>query len=217
MTPFTTVTGIAAPLLRPNVDTDVIIPKPYLVTTARSGLGRGLFAEWRYDLDGTERSDFLLNREPFRRASILVAGANFGCGSSREHAVWALMDYGIRCVIAPSFASIFHENCFKNGVAPIVLPEPDVERLAALVEAAPEAPVTVDLPAKRIVTASGAVIAFDMEEGRRQALLQGLDDIGVTLTLADRIAAFQAGQKAARPWIHATLAERNETETLAHG
>lgn len=206
MTPFTTWTGIAAPLLRPNIDTDVIIPKPYLVTTSRSGLGRGLFAEWRYDLTGAERAEFVLNRQPFCRASILVAGANFGCGSSREHAVWALMDFGIRCVIAPSFASIFHENSFKNGLAPIVLPEADVERLAALVEAAPESPVAVDLVARRIAAAGGS-FSFEMDEGRRQALLQGLDDIGVTLTLADRIAAFQERQKVERPWIHAAIAE----------
>ncbi|HYH22385.1 MAG TPA: 3-isopropylmalate dehydratase small subunit [Azospirillum sp.] len=203
MEKFTVLTGIAAPLMRPNIDTDAIIPVAYLITTTRDGMGKGLFSGWRYDRDHRERPDFVLNRAPYRHAGILVAGENFGCGSSREHAVWALKDFGIRCVIAPSFASIFQENCIKNGVAPVVLREDEVRHVAARAEQAPDQPTTVDLADQTVVANDGREFRFTMAPSAREALLLGLDAVGLTLRHEADIAAFQAADRAQRPWVYA--------------
>lgn len=201
MQPFTTLTGIAAPLPMINVDTDMIIPKQFLKTIARSGLGKSLFFEMRYDDAGKEISSFVLNRPPFRGASILIAGENFGCGSSREHAPWALLDYGIRCIIAPSFADIFYNNCFKNGVLPITLPHQQVDTLMAIAERGGNARFTVDLPEQVIETPDGSRLGFEIDPFRKVCLLGGLDDIGLTLQKADRISSFEARHLAERPWL----------------
>ena len=195
MTPFTTLTGPAAPLLRANVDTDLIIPKQFLKTLVRTGLGRHLFAELRYDAEGQEALDFVLNQAPFRQATILLAGPNFGCGSSREHAPWALLDFGIRCVIAPSFADIFYNNCFANGILPIALPMATVEDLAAVA-----GPLTVDLPAQT-VTGGGRVHGFDLEPARKDSLVEGLDEIGRSLASLPAIEAFEAQRTRETPWL----------------
>jgi 3-isopropylmalate/(R)-2-methylmalate dehydratase small subunit len=200
---FTTLTGVAAPLPLINVDTDMIIPKQFLKTIARTGLGKNLFDEMRHAPDGTEIPDFVLNRPAYRNAKILVAGANFGCGSSREHAPWALLDFGIRCVIAPSFADIFYNNCFKNGILPIVLPQEDVDRLMDDAERGANATITVDLPSQTIRGPDGGEIGFEVDAHRKRCLIEGLDDIGLTLELAGRIDAFEAGHHAAQPWTHA--------------
>ncbi|WP_257304582.1 3-isopropylmalate dehydratase small subunit [Geothrix campi] len=195
MNPFTTLTGIAAPLLRANVDTDLIIPKQFLTTLVRSGLGRHLFDELRHDLEGREVPDFILNREPYRKAAILLSGPNFGCGSSREHAPWALLDFGIRCVVAPSFADIFFNNCFSNGVLPVVLPAESIARLAA--EAGP---LIVDLPTQ---TVSGAHCGFrfEIEAARKAALLEGMDEIKRSeANLAD-IEAYETRRRVEAPWL----------------
>lgn len=197
------IAGIAAPMPRANIDTDQIIPMGHLVRVTREGLGEGLFSEWRYDGEGGENADFVLNREPWRRAVILVAGRNFGCGSSREHAVWALDDFGLQAVIAPSFASIFYDNAFKNGFAPVIVAAADAERLALLVEEQPDAQVTVDLEAGRVRGPDGFDCPFEMEETRRRNLIEGLDEIGSTLTRAADIAAFQAADGERRPWVYA--------------
>ena len=194
MTPFTTLTGPAAPLLRANVDTDLIIPKQFLKTLVRTGLGRHLFFELRYDEAGTEVPDFVLNRAPFRQAVVLLAGPNFGCGSSREHAPWALLDFGIRCVIAPSFADIFYNNCFANGILPIALPMTVVEALAAA------GPLTVDLPAQTIA-GGGRVYPFDLDPARKASLIEGLDEIGRTLASLPAIEAFEARRAGEAPWL----------------
>lgn len=195
MEPFTTLTGIAAPLLRANIDTDLIIPKQFLKTLVRSGLGRNLFHEIRYDNAGAERPDFVLNQAPCRRASILLAGPNFGCGSSREHAPWALKDFGIRAILAPSFADIFFNNCFANGLLPVALPMETIEALARA-----EGPLTVDLPAQRVRRGSLA-FAFDIEPARKAVLLEGLDEIRRTeANLAD-IAAYEARRRQEAPWV----------------
>ncbi|CAO3438448.1 3-isopropylmalate dehydratase small subunit [Azospirillum argentinense] len=201
--PVNRITGIAAPLPRANVDTDAIIPKAHLLTIHRSGLGAGLFSEWRLDDDGRERPDFVLNQAPWREAKILLAGENFGCGSSREHAVWSLMDFGIRCVIAPSFASIFHENCQKNGLAAVTLDEAALAHLVACAQATPAATTTVDIEASRVTAPDGREFPFTMEAARRQALLEGLDEIGASLRHDAAMAAFEARDRAQRPWIHA--------------
>jgi 3-isopropylmalate/(R)-2-methylmalate dehydratase small subunit len=201
MQPFTTLTGIAAPLPMINVDTDMIIPKQFLKTIARSGLGKSLFFEMRYDDAGDEIASFVLNRPAFRGASILIAGENFGCGSSREHAPWALLDFGIRCVIAPSFADIFYNNCFKNGILPIVLPQPQVDALMAVAERGANARFGVDLQEQVIETPDGVRIGFEIDPFRKACLLGGLDDIGLTLQKADRIAAFEARHRVERPWL----------------
>ena len=195
MRPFTTLTGIAAPLLRAHVDTDLIIPKQFLTTLVRSGLGRHLFHELRYDPQGREIPDFVLNREPFRRAVILLSGPNFGCGSSREHAPWALLDFGIRCVIAPSFADIFFNNCFANGILPVTLPAEDVARLATI-----EGPLTVDLPAQT-VAAEGLLIPFAIEPARKSALLEGLDEIKRTEASLPDIEAYERRRLTEAPWL----------------
>jgi 3-isopropylmalate/(R)-2-methylmalate dehydratase small subunit len=201
MQPFTTLTGTAAPLPMMNVDTDMIIPKQFLKTIKRSGLGKSLFFEMRYDDAGNEIESFVLNRLAFRNAKILIAGENFGCGSSREHAPWALLDFGIRCIIAPSFADIFFNNCFKNGILPIVLPAKQIEVLMAMAERETNASFTVDLDRQEIRLPDGCIIPFEVDPFRKACLLGGLDDIGLTLRKADKIAAFEARQRSERPWV----------------
>ena len=201
MEKFSTLRGVAAPLPMINVDTDMVIPKQFLKTLARSGLGKHLFTEMRYEADGAEIPDFVLNREPYRKAAILVAGENFGCGSSREHAAWSLLDFGIRCVIAPSFADIFYNNCFKNGVLPIILPKEQVDALMADAEMGANAIVTVDLEKQEIIRPDGEAVAFEVDEFRRHCLFNGLDDISLTLAKDDLIAAFEARRKIERPWL----------------
>ncbi len=200
MDKFTTLTGVAAPMPLINVDTDMIIPKQYLKTIKRTGLGSALFSEMRYDDDGAEKPDFVLNRPAYRSAQILVAGENFGCGSSREHAPWALLDFGIRCVISTSFADIFHNNCFKNGILPIVLPQADVDKLMEDAERGANATVTIDLDAQEIKGPDGGTISFDVDPHRKHCLLNGLDDIGLTLEKAPSIDAYEAKSAEARPW-----------------
>ena len=201
MDKFTVLTGVAAPLRMINVDTDMIIPKQFLKTIKRTGLGRNLFDEMRFDEQGNERPEFVLNREPYRHAKILVAGDNFGCGSSREHAPWALLDFGIRCVIAPSFADIFFGNTFKNGILPIALPEQQVGRL--MDDAESDNPVlTVDLERQRIARPVGEEIPFEVDAFRRDCLLRGLDDIGLTLRNAPRIDSYETRQRASQPWLY---------------
>ena len=201
MDKFTTLTGVAAPLPLINIDTDMIIPKQYLKTIKRTGLGTALFAEMRYDQAGAELPDFVLNKPAWRNAQILVAGDNFGCGSSREHAPWALLDFGIRCVISTSFADIFFNNCFKNGVLPIVLPQEDVDKLMDDAERGANATVTIDLEAQEIRGPDGGVIAFDIDPFRKHCLLNGLDEIGLTMEKADEIGAFEQKAGAERPWL----------------
>ena len=203
MDKFTTLTGVAAPLPLINVDTDMIIPKQFLKTIQRSGLGKNLFDEMRYDADGNEVPDFVLNRPAYREAKILVAGDNFGCGSSREHAPWALLDFGIRCVIATSFADIFFNNCFKNGILPIVLPQEDVDKLMDDAGRGANAVLTVDLENQVITGPDGGSIPFQVDPFRRHCLLNGLDDIGLTLEKADAIDAFEARMEAETPWLRA--------------
>jgi 3-isopropylmalate/(R)-2-methylmalate dehydratase small subunit len=207
MHPFTEVTGIAAPLPMINVDTDMIIPAYHLKTIKRTGLGIALFESMRYQPDGSERPDFVLNREPYRQAKILIAGDNFGCGSSREHAPWALQDFGIRCVIAPSFADIFHNNCYKNGILPIVLPQEQVDLLMKEAENAPDPTFTVDLQAQEIRRPTGnEPIPFDVDPGSRDKLLQGLDEIGETMRKGDRIDGYEAGVRQQFPWLRGQAA-----------
>ena len=199
MQKFTTLSGVAAPLPMINVDTDMIIPKQFLKTIKRSGLGKALFFEKRYFDDGSERPDFVLNQPPYREAKILIAGENFGCGSSREHAPWALLDFGIRSVIAPSFADIFHNNCFKNGMLPIALPAAEVERLMA--DARAGASLAIDLAKQRIARPDGETIAFEIDPFVKACLLEGLDEIGLTLQKAPMISTFEAAQRATQPWL----------------
>ena len=201
MDPFKTLTGVAAPLPLINVDTDMIIPKQYLKTIRRTGLGRALFDEMRHAEDGSERPDFVLNQPAYRDAEILVAGENFGCGSSREHAPWALLDFGVRCVIAPSFADIFHGNCFKNGILPIALPQEEVDRIMADAERGSNARVTVDLEAQEVTLSDGTKIPFEVDPHRRRCLLEGLDDIALTLEQAPAIEAFETQAAQSRPWV----------------
>lgn len=201
MEKFTQITGVAAPLDMINVDTDAIIPKQYLKTIARSGLGKALFSELRYNEDGSEKENFILNKPAYRNAKILIAGENFGCGSSREHAPWALQDFGIQCVIAPSFADIFHNNCFKNGMLPIALPQEDIDKLMDDASRGANATITVDLEKQEITGPDGGVIKFRIDPFRRHCLLNGLDDIGLTLQKKDRIDAYEDKLAAERPWI----------------
>ena len=206
MEKFTVLSGVAAPMDMMNVDTDMIIPKLHLRTIKRTGLGKVVFDELRFNADGSEKPDFVLNREPYRRASILVAGDNFGCGSSREHAPWALLDFGIRCIISTSFADIFYNNCFKNGILPVAVGKDDW-RLLLNDTADPEnARLTVDLEARTITRPNGGRIAFEIDGFRRDCLLNGLDDIGLTLQKADKIDAFEAAQKEKQPWLYAAAA-----------
>ncbi|MFO7854622.1 MAG: 3-isopropylmalate dehydratase small subunit [Paracoccaceae bacterium] len=201
MEKFETLTGVAAPMPQINVDTDMIIPKQFLKTIKRTGLGKNLFDEMRYDETGDEKPDFVLNRPAYRDAKILVTGANFGCGSSREHAPWAIADFGIRCVIAPSFADIFFNNCFKNGILPIALPQEEVDKLMADAENGANATLTVDLEAQTITRPDGSTVAFDVDPFRKRCLLEGLDDVGLTLEKADAIAAYETRMAAERPWL----------------
>jgi 3-isopropylmalate/(R)-2-methylmalate dehydratase small subunit len=201
MEKFDVLTGVAAPLPMINIDTDKIIPKQYLTTVTRSGLGKGLFDELRYHKDGSEDPTFVLNREPYRRARILIADDNFGCGSSREHAPWALSDFGIRCVIAPTFADIFANNSAKNGILLVTLPRADVTLLLDEVAYAASAVLTVDLQAQTITRANGDSIAFGIEPGRKSQLLQGLDEISVTLQELDAIEAFERERSRLYPWL----------------
>ena len=194
MDPFTTLTGVVAPLDRVNVDTDQIIPAVFLKSIERSGFEDALFSPWRYHPDGTPQEDFVLNQPAYRNASVLVAGHNFGCGSSREHAPWALRDYGIRCVIAPSFADIFYNNCFKNGVLPLRLPEEEVRAIMEKAQSKPGVELTVDLVGQRLWDQDEEVsIDFQVDPARRHNLVNGLDDIGLTLQFEDRISAYEAG------------------------
>ncbi len=203
MKPFTTLTGIAAPMPEANVDTDKIIPARFLKTIERSGLGKSLFANRRYNEDGSENPDFVLNQEPYRHAEILIAYENFGCGSSREHAPWALLDFGIRCVIAPDFGDIFHNNSFKNGILPIRLPRAICETLIEDAKLGANARVTVDLERQVVVRPNGEEIPFEVDPFRKHLLLNGLDDIGQTLQHKPAIDSFEARQRAAQPWLYA--------------
>jgi 3-isopropylmalate/(R)-2-methylmalate dehydratase small subunit len=199
MEKFSKLDAVAAPLNMINVDTDMIIPKQFLKTIKRSGLGKNLFDEMRYGDDGSEIEDFVLNQPAYRNAQILVAGANFGCGSSREHAPWALLDFGIKCVIAPSFADIFYNNCFKNGILPIVLPQEDIDKLMDDAERGANAGLSIDLQAQEIRGPDGGVINFEVDAFRKTCLLEGLDDIALTLKQSDEIAAYEADLED-QPW-----------------
>lgn len=199
MQPFRTLSGIAAPLPLVNVDTDMIIPKQFLKTIQRTGLGKNLFDEMRHNADGSARDDFVLNRPPYDKAVILVAGANFGCGSSREHAPWALLDFGLRCIIAPSFADIFYNNCFKNGILPLILPQAQVDAL--MQDAETGLPITIDLPAQQVMRADGTSYGFEIDAFRKRCLVEGLDDIGLTLEHALSIDAYERRQRDERPWL----------------
>ena len=200
---FTTLTGVAAPLPLVNVDTDMIIPKQFLKTVQRTGLSKGLFYEMRFDEAGRPKEGFVLDQPAYKNASILVAGENFGCGSSREHAPWALLDAGIRCVIAPSFADIFYNNCFKNGILPIALPQAEVDLLMDDAERGANAILTVDLEKQEITGPDGGTIAFEIDAFRKHCLLNGLDDIGLTLQHAEAIDAYEARAGGERPWLFA--------------
>ena len=200
MTPFTTLTGIAAPMPLVNIDTDMIIPKQFLKTIARTGLGKNLFDEMRYTTDGTEIPGFVLNQPAYRHSAILVAGENFGCGSSREHAPWALLDFGIKCVISTSFADIFYNNCFKNGILPIVMPRASVDILMADARNGANARQTVDLESQTVTSSDGQVFAFDIDPHRKHCLINGLDDIGLTLEKAAAIDSFEKSAQFLRPW-----------------
>ena len=201
MQKFTKLSGIAAPMPLVNIDTDMIIPKQFLKTIKRSGLGVHLFDEMRYDQDGNEIPDFVLNQPQYRAAQILVAGENFGCGSSREHAPWAIADFGITCVIAPSYADIFYSNCFKNGILPITLPQEQVDVLMKDAENGANARIEVDLEAQTITSSDGETFHFEVDAFKKHCLMNGLDDIGLTLEKADAIAGFETRASAARPWV----------------
>ncbi|MBB5536827.1 3-isopropylmalate dehydratase small subunit [Rhizobium giardinii] len=200
MDKFVKLTGVAAPLPVVNIDTDMIIPKDYLKTIKRTGLGTGLFAEARYNEDGSVNPDFVLNKPAYQNAKILVAGDNFGCGSSREHAPWALLDFGIRCVISTSFADIFYNNCFKNGILPVVVSPEDLEKLMDDASRGSNAILTVDLEAQEITGPDGGKITFELDEFKRHCMLNGLDDIGLTLEKASAIDTFEKANAASHPW-----------------
>ena len=199
MEKFIITKGIAAPLKMINVDTDMIIPKQFLKTIKRSGLGKNLFHELRYDLSGNLKNDFVLNWDPYKEASILIAGDNFGCGSSREHAPWSLLDFGFKCIIASSFADIFYNNCFKNGILPIRLTQDKVDIL--MEEASNKKMLTVDLEKQKIISEDHSSIDFDIDEFRKKCLLEGLDDIGLTLQKKEKITQYEATLKSSHPWI----------------
>ena len=201
MDKFDKLTGIAAPMPLVNIDTDMIIPKQFLKTIKRSGLGVHLFDEMRFDRDGKENPDFVLNKPAYRAAQVIVAGDNFGCGSSREHAPWALADFGIKAVISTSFADIFFNNCFKNGILPIVLPRDAVDVLMKDAEKGANARMQVDLEAQTVTSSDGEIFAFEVDPHRKHCLLNGLDDIGLTLEKAGSIAAFEAKMATERPWV----------------
>jgi 3-isopropylmalate/(R)-2-methylmalate dehydratase small subunit len=201
MEKFTSLTGVAAPLPMINIDTDKIIPKQFLKTIERTGLGRGLFDEMRFNSDGTEKPEFVLNQPAYREAKILVAGENFGCGSSREHAPWALLDFGIRCIIASSFADIFYNNCFKNGVLPLIVPEEIVAQLMEDAGKGANAVLTVDLESQTISRPDGEKVPFQLDPFRKHCLINGLDDIGLTLQKGDAIDSYEDGLKLSQPWL----------------
>lgn len=201
MDKFTTLTGIAAPMPLVNIDTDMIIPKQFLKTIKRTGLGVNLFDEMRYDRDGNEMPDFVLNQPAYREAEILVAGDNFGCGSSREHAPWALLDFGIRCVISTSFADIFFNNCFKNGILPIALPQEAVDVLMDDARKGSNARMTVDLENQTVTTSDGQSFGFQVDPFRKHCLLNGLDDIGLTMEKSPSIDTYETQMAQARPWV----------------
>ncbi len=201
MDKFTKITGVAAPMPLVNIDTDMIIPKQFLKTIKRSGLGKNLFDEMRFNPDGSEIAGFVLNQPAYRKAQILVAGDNFGCGSSREHAPWALLDFGIRCVISTSFADIFFNNCFKNGILPIVLPKEQVDVLMDDARKGENARITVDLASQTVTAADGQEFHFEVDAFKKHCLLNGLDDIGLTLEKAPAIDRFEASAGQARPWV----------------
>ena len=201
MEKFTTLTGVAAPLKIINVDTDMIIPKQYLKTIKRTGLGKGLFSEQRYKDDGSENPDFVLNKPAYRQARILVAGDNFGCGSSREHAPWALADFGIRCVISTSFGDIFYNNCFKNGILPIRVSQEELDKLFDDADRGANATLTVDLDKQEIRGPDGGTIKFELDEFRKHCMLNGLDDIGLTMQKKPSIDTFEAKERVERPWL----------------
>ena len=201
MEKFTQLTGIAAPMPLVNVDTDMIIPKQFLKTIKRSGLGANLFDEMRFDRQGNEIKDFVLNQSQYRNAQILVAGENFGCGSSREHAPWALLDFGIRCVISTSFADIFYNNCFKNGILPIALPQEAIDVLMKDAEKGSNARMDVDLESQTVTSSDGEVFSFEVDSFKKHCLLNGLDDIGLSLEKVAAIDAFEVKIGQARPWV----------------
>jgi len=201
MDKFETLTGIAAPLALINVDTDMIIPKQFLKTIKRTGLGVNLFHEMRFDDDGNERPEFVLNKDAYRNSELIVGGENFGCGSSREHAPWAIKDFGIRCIIAPSFADIFYNNCFKNGILPIVLPPEQVDILMRDAEKGANARMSIDLKNQTVASSDGEVFKFQIDPFRKECLLNGLDDIGLTLEKSASIEKFEALAAVARPWV----------------
>ena len=202
MKKFSTLKGPAAAIDKINVDTDQIIPKLHLRTIKRTGLGKVLFDELRFNTDGSEKPEFILNQKPYRDAKILVAGDNFGCGSSREHAPWALLDFGILCVISTSFADIFYNNCFKNGILPITVSKADLDALMADASDRENPELTIDLDAMHIRRPNGPTVAFELDEFRRHCLLNGLDDIGLTMQKVDRIDAFEEQQKKSQPWLY---------------
>ena len=201
MEKFATLTGVAASLPMVNVDTDMIIPARFLKSIKRTGFGKSLFYTLRYDESGKERPDFVLNKPAYRNAKILIAGNNFGCGSSREHAPWALADFGIRCVIAPDFADIFYNNSFKNGILLIKLPQEEIDKLHEDAERGANATITVDLEKQEITGPDGGTIKFDVDPFKKHCLLNGLDDIGLTMQKEDKIAAFEKRQHAEAPWV----------------
>lgn len=201
MDKFTTLTGVAAPLPIINIDTDMIIPKDYLKTIKRTGLAEGLFAEMRLNEDGSEKPDFVLNKDAYRKATILVAGDNFGCGSSREHAPWALLDYGIRCVISTSFADIFYNNCFKNGILPVKVTEEELAKLLDDADRGANSTLTVDLVSQTIKGPDGGTISFDVDDHKKHCMLNGLDDIGLTLEKGESIVTYEAKLGEERPWV----------------
>lgn len=201
MDSFTTLTSVAAPLPLINIDTDMIIPKQFLKTIKRTGLGKNLFDEMRYNQDGSLIPDFVLNQPAYQNAKILVTGKNFGCGSSREHAPWAISDFGIKCIIAPSFADIFYNNCFKNGILPIQLPQEDVDRLMDDAKRGANAVLTVDLHTQTITGPDGGTISFEIDEFRKHCLINGLDDIGLTMQKRTAIETFEANYQQDCPWL----------------
>ncbi|MEP5760864.1 MAG: 3-isopropylmalate dehydratase small subunit [Litoreibacter sp.] len=201
MDKFDKLSGVAAPMPLVNIDTDMIIPKQFLKTIKRSGLGANLFDEMRFDRQGNEISDFVLNKPQYRKAEILVAGDNFGCGSSREHAPWAIKDFGISCVIAPSYADIFYNNCFKNGILPVVLPQEQVDVLMKDAEKGSNARIEIDLESQTITSSDGDVFSFEVDEFKKHCLMNGLDDIGLTMEKAESIKAYETSTSQARPWV----------------
>ena len=201
MEKFTTLTGIAAPMPLVNIDTDMIIPKQFLKTIKRSGLGKNLFDEMRYTQDGAEIPEFVLNQPAYRKAEVIIAGDNFGCGSSREHAPWALLDFGIRAVISTSFADIFYNNCFKNGILPIVLPADQVEALMEDAKKGANARITVDLDSQTVTSSDGRTFSFEVDPFRKHCMMNGLDDIGLSLEKVASIDAYEKQTSTLRPWV----------------